>query len=302
MKTVRLHAKPSVFGAVRQGLDVNLLRSPQLYSLKLGTKRHSRYDTVPEMEFNQITACIARLKTERSEDNNQNGLPPLKILRIYSVGRIVHTSEEIGVRNFNISPHTIMPSLTELHLPAKYDGNSQHIAAWLDAADWSCLKSLTLSGPPSQQLLPTLTSKIPQLNRLIISGYPHTHDTKVILSKFVHSITALEELFLDCLISRPPRDQLFNDDDDGFWVNIVSLHGKSLKALRVCWHGFFQVGRENSQNRTGWNSGLVESLVDVTPELRYLELDCLLDKSYKDNEPIYSWVSLFHSDHYMNPR
>jgi hypothetical protein len=251
----RLHSshESRVFRAF-WGLDRILLQSPQLYSL-----------------------IIKQYGVGRTEDMAD-------ITELISVGgdlRVLHNLADSSHRfdsRLDIRPgHTHIPPLKDLWISHSYNLSREHVELWLNAMDWSGLRSLRIAESHSMELIPAIRSAVPGLKRFTITTGPRRAlltFSPTDLVTFFHSIKALEDV---TIYSRMAIEV------ESVCLALIKSHGKSLRKLRL--------SRVDYDFSKGMDWTRLLPLLSQTEFVEELELDLSFDREVIEGRMEQIWVS-----------
>ncbi|KAG4429365.1 hypothetical protein IFR05_015151 [Cadophora sp. M221] len=254
-------------------LEVDVLKSPQLYSLSMNIVRdthfpfYSEYPTVWAIIKNSKNLRILRIGAEQDNRpiNRRRGPQP----------PFTHTAQPL---HFPIQQGDSLEPLSELtffssgYPVLQYDLSAHHCAKLRDVSDWSHLKVLDFGEQSTVHFWSIFRGYIPNLKtarfRFSQPGIRATvtSGTADEIGKFLDSITGLEEL--DIKIA------------DGDFFNVlfkyIKHHGPTLQVLKT---SNIETWRRSIPQLPRWNEKDLLELQAIFPRLRELDVDLACEES-----------------------
>jgi hypothetical protein len=254
-------------------MDLDLLRSPQLYSLDYTLFGNTSHIFISEFSLlKQILLKSKNLRILRLGFQNVH-LPfnnPSEVNKI-------HRNLLAGPLNLQFEPDDSCPPLQELKLPEQYHLEREHCLNWQVCMNWSHLTALDLGSRCPQNFLSALTGYVPNLKRLHLllreGRDPEKQCSNMsIVRKFLNAIDGLEELYLQ---------NCYEKFFEQVWPRL-KRHCPTLRVLEVHTpRGFNHWPR--------WGILELEDLLNRAPKIQAISIDMGLMNEYEaiyDNNPL----------------
>lgn len=268
-----------------KSMDVELLSSPQLYSLEYTvlcdnpTTRLSEFPVLRKVLLPNKNLRILRLGCSSNH-------------RIPSRDYQDQSQFNQGPFNLDLRPGDSFAELNELEFISKpnvygyqlYDLSHEHCKAWKECAALSKLQKLNLGQLPSQVFFAAVPGSVPLLNSLtftiqslFVSRW-EPENLETVTAQFLDSILGLEVLRI-------------NNESKKFYPKVwlsIQNHGKSLKELTM------DVSEYQNKEVPGWAESRFIQLLEHCPRLSTLTIKVLLQKSPEHNaNRQLIWVRMF---------
>jgi hypothetical protein len=256
--SIRIHAWLFSNQSFRYALDTDLISSPQLFSLGIGTVDSLEWAHIgssPRLELEEIAQCLAKHSILK-----RLFIPPDQYLKNY----------------FEIKMETALP-LETLGIQSHSYYHAQHLKRWLQLTNMNDMRCLVMTGSRGIKLF---KGKVPDLRRLHLRSWefssvsPESSD----LMELSSSIHGLEELYIK------------ND-----WMTmkhwclkkLIRQHGRTLRKLKLEW----VYTRPDMRMTFGWDASDIKRLVPDMECLSELEIGLQLDEVRYKRSMEYIWVS-----------